>query len=201
MLNLLDLGAGPNTGTGDTIRNGSLKINSNFQELYDTLELSGEGNGEVVFLSKTQTISNKTIDSSTITNTNIPSITASNISASNITNSSIELSVNNDEANNEVTEIKNVSGYILVKRNQVTLDSGDSFTSNLKGKYEIMDSVDPLISADCYFNGSNINIITVSDDISETISDSDKIVITVDGSDIKITNKFSTQKEIIIFQK
>jgi hypothetical protein len=41
----------------------------------------------------------------------------------------------------------------------------------------------------------------VSDDISETISDSDKIVITVDGSDIKVTNKFSTQKEIIIFQK
>lgn len=149
-------------------------VNQNF--------INTNNQNSISYLHEYNILKNNLIDSSLIVNSNI-------------------LLPTTIKGSNKITKITASSGDNFLQKNKVTLQPNESFKSNLKGKYEIMDSVDPLISADCYFNGSNINIITVSDDISETISDSDKIVITVDGSEIKVTNKFSTQKEIIIFQK
>lgn len=149
-------------------------VNQNF--------INNNNQSSISYLHEYNILKNNLIDSSLIVNSNI-------------------LLPTSIKGSNKITKITASSGDNFLQKNKVTLQPNESFKSNLKGKYEIMDSVDPLISADCYFNGNNINIITVSDDISETISDSDKIVITVDGSDIKVTNKFSTQKEIIIFQK
>lgn len=58
----LDLGTVANDGTGDTLRNGGDKVNDNFVELYTLL---GDGStlttDDVVLLTATQTLTNKTI--------------------------------------------------------------------------------------------------------------------------------------------
>ena len=83
----INRGTAANDGTGDNLRAGALKINSNFTELYTAL---GDGStlasGNYVTTSDSQILTNKTISGSANTITNIPNSALASIDNTKLTN-------------------------------------------------------------------------------------------------------------------
>jgi len=89
---LINRGTSANDGTGDNLREGASKVNTNFTELYTAL---GDGTtlltGNYVTDSASQVLANKTISGASNTITNIPSSALSSLPNTKLDNSSITI--------------------------------------------------------------------------------------------------------------
>ena len=89
---VINRGSSANDGSGDNLRAGALKINSNFTELYTAL---GDGStlasGNYVTTSDSQILTNKTISGSANTITNIPNSALASIDNTKLTNSTVSI--------------------------------------------------------------------------------------------------------------
>ena len=89
---LINRGTAANDGTGDNLRAGADKVNTNFTELYTAL---GDGTtllaGNYVTDSASQVLANKTISGASNTITNIPSSALSSLPNTKLDNSSITI--------------------------------------------------------------------------------------------------------------
>jgi len=88
----INRGSAANDGTGDNLRAGGAKINSNFDELYNVL---GDGttllSGNYITDSSTSVLSNKTINGTTNTFVSIPSSALASIPNAKLTNSTVSV--------------------------------------------------------------------------------------------------------------
>lgn len=88
----INRGTSANDGTGDNLREGANKVNTNFDELYTAL---GDGStllsGNYVTDSANQTLANKTISGASNTLTNIPSSALSSLPNSKLDNSTVSI--------------------------------------------------------------------------------------------------------------
>jgi hypothetical protein len=86
----INRGSAANDGTGDNLRAGAAKINTNFDELYNVL---GDGttllSGNYITDASTSVLTNKTINGSNNTLTNIPSSALASLPNTKLDNSSI----------------------------------------------------------------------------------------------------------------
>ena len=89
---VINRGISANDGSGDNLRAGALKINENFDEIYNAL---GDGStlltGTYVTTGANQVLANKTIDGNNNTISNIPSSALSPLPNSKLINSSIKI--------------------------------------------------------------------------------------------------------------
>ena len=89
---VINRGISANDGSGDNLRAGALKINENFDEIYNAL---GDGStlltGTYVTTGANQVLANKTIDGNNNTISNIPSSALSPLPNSKLVNSSIKI--------------------------------------------------------------------------------------------------------------
>ena len=130
---IVNVGSAPNDGTGDTVRNGMIKINANFTEIYTTYIASGM-----------ITVGNSTVNSS-VSNAvgfyygNSTAVFTANNSLLNLANSLIVNStLINASANLNVGGTANVANYLFVNSTVLTVNgsaNAASFTvgSNLVG--------------------------------------------------------------------
>lgn len=71
--------------------------------------------------------------------------------------------------------------------------------SSLSGKFTVMVKGEELTSADVYYDGINVNVITVSNDVDDQDTDT-KLCIYVDGGQLVVKNRLGSTKEIAVYK-
>ena len=115
------IGTLANDGTGDDLRTGAIKINSNFNEIYAKL---GKGtvltSSDIAFLDETQTLTNKTLTSPAL---NTPTIT-SGVVATSFDMNGTELFLDADADTSITADTDDIIHFKLGGNDRVTFESG-----------------------------------------------------------------------------
>jgi hypothetical protein len=120
---VVNVGSAPNDGTGDTVRNGMIKINNNFTEIYTTYTMTGM-----------VTVGNSTVNAS-VSNAvgyyfgNSTATFTANNSRIAITNFSVNSSLVNAAANVNISGLLNVAQYLFVNSTVLTVNGSANASS------------------------------------------------------------------------
>lgn len=135
---VVNVGSAPNDGNGDTVRDGMIKINNNFTEIYTTYTMTGM-----------ITVGNSTVNAS-VSNAvgyyfgNSTATFTANNSKIAITNFSVNSSLVNAAANVNIGGLLNVAEYLFVNSTVLTVNGsanassftvGSSLVGNASGVY------------------------------------------------------------------
>lgn len=135
---VVNVGSAPNDGTGDTVRNGMIKVNNNFTEIYTTYTMTG-----------VLTVGNSTVNAS-VSNAvgyyfgNSTATFTANNSRIAITNFSVNSSLVNAAANVNIGGLLDVAEYLFVNSTVLTVNGsanaasftvGSDLVGNASGVY------------------------------------------------------------------